>query len=175
MLDTAQDSTSHQITAAASFINLLEVFADDFIVMTSNSLQDHLLLFMRTILIGIHSMLPPPEMSGHQGQEPISEKNLDQGEGTRETKKYILDWIVDRENFTLQLMQEKCEKNRLLKKVAKMKQYPLQHFQEVSGKLQHASFGTTSGKCLLHPIHMSMRTTKTFTPITPNRITALLD
>ena len=72
MLDIAQDSARHQLTATASFISLMEVFVDNFIGMTNNSSQDHLRRFSRTILIVIHSVLPPPELSGHQVQEPVS-------------------------------------------------------------------------------------------------------
>ena len=85
MLDTLQDYTIHLLTDAAPFINILEVSVDDFIGMTNNSAQDHLRHFTRTIIIGIHSVLSPPEVYDHQGQEPISEKNLDQGEGKWET------------------------------------------------------------------------------------------
>ena len=120
-------------------------------------------------------MLPPPEVSGHQGQDSISEKNLDQGEGKRETTKDILGWIVGRENFTLQLMQDKCEKSILLKKLEIMKQRTLQRSHEVSVNIQHVYFGIPGGKDLLYPIHRSMRKTKAFIPTTLNLRTALSD
>ena len=50
MRDTAQYSTSHQLTAAESYINLLEVLVDDFIVIRNNSSQDHLRQFARHFL-----------------------------------------------------------------------------------------------------------------------------
>ena len=104
--DTAQDSTSHHLTDTASFINILEVFVDEFIGMTKNSSQDHLCHFTRIIFIGIHYVFPPPEVLGHQGQDPIFENNLDQGEGTWATTKDILAWLLNGETFTLQLMRE---------------------------------------------------------------------
>ena len=107
-MDTAQYSTSHQITATASFINLLEVSVNDFIGMTNNSAQDHLQQFTHGMLIWIHSVFPPLEVSVHHRPDPISKKK-DQGEGTWETTKDIMGWIVDREKFTLKLMREKCE------------------------------------------------------------------
>ena len=78
---------------------------DDFIGVTNNNAQDRLRHFTRAMPIGIHYELPSPEVSGHQGQYPISEKNLYQGEGTWETTKEILGWLVDRANFTLQIMR----------------------------------------------------------------------
>ena len=126
--------------------------------MTSNSSQDHLRHFSPTIIIGIHYVFPPPEVSGHQGKYPISKKNMDQGEGKWETTKNIMGCLVDGSNFTLQLMQEKCkEKSRLIKKVAKMKQRPLQSVQDVTGELQHSSFGIPGDKGLFPPIHIAMK------------------
>ena len=86
MLDTSKYSTRHRITAKSSFTNLLEVFVDNFIGMTNNSSRDHFHHFLRKMLIGIHSALTPPEVSGYQGQYPISDKNLNQEEGKWETK-----------------------------------------------------------------------------------------
>ena len=73
MLDTLQDYTIHLLTDAAPFINILEVSVDDFIGMTNNSAQDHLRHFTRTIIIGIHSVLPTTEVSGYLVQDPIFE------------------------------------------------------------------------------------------------------
>ena len=101
MLDTAQSSTSHQLMDKSSLINLLEVFMDYFIGMTNNISQDHLRHFFLEILIGIHSVFPPPEVSVHQVQDPMSEKNMYQGEVTWETAKDTLVWLVYGAKFTL--------------------------------------------------------------------------
>ena len=37
MLDTSQDSTTHQLTATAFFIYIMELFVEEFIVMTNKS------------------------------------------------------------------------------------------------------------------------------------------
>ena len=64
-------------------------------------------------------MFPPQEFSGYQGKEPTPKKKMEKWEGTRETTKYILGWLVDGKNFTLQLMREKCEKIEINKKGGK--------------------------------------------------------
>ena len=59
-------------------------------------------------------------------------------------------------------MWEKFEKFDITKKVAKMKQCLLQNFQEVAGKIQHASFGIPVLKWLFYPIHKATKTIKKF-------------
>ena len=110
------------------------------------------------MLYGFHSIFPPPDVSGHQGEDPISQKKLAQGEGTWSFHKQILGWLVDGANFTIQLMPEKCKKiAKLIKDITKRKAVPLLAFQELAGKLQHASFAIPDGKSLFSPIHRAMQ------------------
>lgn len=102
--------TLQRIQAAAHFTNLLEVFVDDFCAMTNNITKEHLTHFSRAMLHGIHSVFPPPEVTGHDGFDPVSEKKIGEGEGTWEHTKEILGWIMDGANFTVHLPPKKCEK-----------------------------------------------------------------
>ena len=103
-----------------NFVNLIEVFVEDFIASTNNTNWEQLTQFSRAMLHGIHSIFPPLEVSGHQGEDPISQKKLIQGEGLWETTKDILGWIFDRSNFTIQPTPDKCQKiAKLIKKSAK--------------------------------------------------------
>ena len=95
MLDFTTESALDRLTAAASFINITEVFVDDFISATNNPDPDHLQHFSCAMLHGIHSFFPPPEISGHQGEDPISQKKLKQGDGLWESTKEILGWLLD--------------------------------------------------------------------------------
>ena len=95
---------------------------------------------------------------------------MDQGDGTWSTTKEILGWLVDGANITIQLMPDKCEKiARLIKKVCKTKFCAVVKFQELAGKLQHASFGIPGGKGLFLPIHRALKN-----PVNPIHITAAL-
>ncbi len=69
----ACNAPSNRLSAAAIFINLTEVFADDFIGATNtNSSLDHLHNFSCAMLTGIHSFFPTLSITGHQGEDPIS-------------------------------------------------------------------------------------------------------
>ena len=60
---------------------MLDLFCDYFIHMAQTSDPEQLLHFSRELLHGIHSVFPQPQVSGHNGQDPISKKKLDLGEG----------------------------------------------------------------------------------------------
>jgi len=158
LVNEAKESAISRLQAAAAFVNLVEVFVDDFVGATNNSDKSHLQHFSMAMLYGVHSIFPPPEVSGHHGQDPISQKKIDQGDGTWSTMKEILGWLVDGANFTIQLTPDKCEKiARLIKKVCKTKFCRVKKFQELAGKLQHASFGIPGGKGLFSPIHQALK------------------
>jgi len=110
MVNGAKESAISRLHTAAAFVNLVHVFVDDFVGATNNSDKSHLQHFSRAMLYGVHSIFPPPDVSGHHGQDPISQKKMDQGNGTWSTMKEILGWLVDGANFTIQLTPDKCEK-----------------------------------------------------------------
>ena len=84
-------------------VNLLEVYAYDFIFMSNNTIHAHLLQVSRTMLHGIHAILPPPEVTGHNGFEPVALYKMEKVEGTWEHIKEILGWIMDGQKGTIQL------------------------------------------------------------------------
>jgi len=169
MLDKARETAWQRLSAATSYINLVEVFVDDFIGATTNSTMKHLEHFSRAMLFGVHSIFPPPEVSGHHGQDPVSQKKMDQGEGLWETTKEILGWLVDGAKFTVQLMPDKVDKicKLINKQVCKAKTVSKLRYQELAGKIQHASFGVPGGKGLFSPVHSALKTTKDFIVMTP--------
>ena len=153
----------HRLTAAITYANLVEVFVDDFIAAT-NATGDatHLLHFSRAMLHGVHSIFPPPDITGHTGQDPVSQKKLAQGEGTWNTTKEILGWLVDGAKFTIQLMPEKCKKiSKQIKRICSFNRCPLRKFQEIAGKLQHASYGIPGGKGMFSPIYRALQGSNT--------------
>jgi hypothetical protein len=148
-------------------ITLTEVFVDDFIGVTNDTSIEHLTKISRAMLHGIHSIFPPPQVSGHNGQDPVSESKLGKGEGTWAHEKEILGWILNGKNYTLQLPQEKCKTiAQLIRKILKKKRVSLNKFQKLAGKLQHASFGIPGGKGLFSPVQMAMTKNPDFINIT---------
>ena len=116
---------------------------------------------------GVHSIFPPPEVTSHPGGDPISEKKLNNGDGTWSTKKEILGWIFDGENSTITLPPEKC--NAIIKQIhhlLKLTRPSLNKFQHIAGKLQHASMGIPSGWALFSPIQIAMRNDPPFINLT---------
>ena len=161
MMEESYSLPMHRLQAAAAYANLTEVFVDDFIGVTNDTSRMHLRHFSRAMLHGIHSIFPPPIITGHQGEDPISQKKLHEGEGTWSYQKEILGWLVDGAEFTIQLMPGKCDKIlEQIKSVLKMKYVPLLTFQELAGKLQHASFGIPGGKGLFSPIYLALKKSK---------------
>ena len=137
-------------------ITLIEVFVDDFIGMTNGGTEDHLRHVSRAMLHGVHSIFPPPDASGHDGEDPIAQKKLDNGDGDWQYVKEILGWIIDGEQYTIQLPLEKCQKiTALIKAIVKSPRCHLKKFQVLAGKLQHASYGIPGGAGLFSPIDMA--------------------
>ena len=120
MLPTNPQEAPSRLTAAIQYANLVEVFVDDFIVATNDTSMEHLQRFSRAMLLGVHSVFPPPLITGHQGKDLISQKKLQQEEGRWATTKEILSWLVDGTNFTIQLTPENAKRyQNLSRKCAK--------------------------------------------------------
>ena len=120
-----------------TFLQTLEVYVDDFIQLAQTQDPTVLRHCTRALMHGIHSVFPPPAISGHVGEDPISKKKLRDGEGLWEVKKEILGWMMDGASRCIEL----AEKKRLallaeLKCVLRMKRgVPFKRFQKVDGKL----------------------------------------
>ena len=59
--------------------------------------------------------------------------------------------------------------------VCRMKYCKLNQFQDLAGKMQHASFGIPEGKVLISPIYWKMKTAEDYVKITPHIVAALKD
>ena len=155
---------------------LIEVYVDDFVTATNDTSNEHLQHLSRAILHGIHSIFPPPSVTKHSGQDPISEKKLKQNEGLFEHVKEILGWIVDGKEFTIQLPQQKAEKILgKIRKLLKQQKIPLQKLQKMQGKLIHASLGMPGGKGLMSPIYSATKSNPTSVKMTTNLKQCLKD
>ena len=85
---------------------MLEVFCDNFIHMAKKSYPAQFLHLSRSLLHGINSVFPPPQMSGHNGQDPISKKKLDSGKVQWAVRKEVLGWMVDDEIQCIELARD---------------------------------------------------------------------
>ena len=60
---------------------MLEVYVDNFIQLAQTYDEEALQRCSRALLQGIHSIFPPPAITGHVGEEPVSMRKLPEGEG----------------------------------------------------------------------------------------------
>ena len=149
--------TSTQPSSSTTFFTIIEVFVDVFIAITNNHNIDHLTLVSPCFLHGIHSIFAPPHVTNHLGEDKIYQKKLSQGGGTWDTIKYILCWIIYVTKYTTQLPPKKSNENfKIIRSIIKQQQISINKCQKIAGKLQHASFGIPSSRCLFIPIQQEM-------------------
>ena len=152
----------------AATTTLIEVFMDDFIAATNNVDTDHLRHTARAMLHAIHSVFPPPDVTGHPGGDPVSIKKILKGEGKWEHLKEVLGWMIDGVNYTIYLPEKKMDAIvKELSKIQRLKSIPLNRMQKIAGKLQHASYAMPGGWGLFSPIQMAMRGNPRHIKITP--------
>eukprot|EP00978_Attheya_sp_CCMP212_P021268 scaffold61955_cov34-Attheya_sp.AAC.1 len=63
------------------YMRVFEDYVDDFIAMAQTTDRNELQHLSRCLLHAVHSIFPPPEVTGHSGEESISMKKLLQGDG----------------------------------------------------------------------------------------------
>ena len=79
------------------FWTMLEVFCNN---------PSQLFHFSGALLNGIHSIFPPPKVSGQNIQDPISKKKLDSDEGQWVVIKEVLVWMVDCATWCIELARD---------------------------------------------------------------------
>ena len=147
---------------------LIEVFMDDFIAATNSVDTDHLRHTARAMLHAIHSVFQPPDVTGHPGGDTVPIKKILKGEGKWEHLKEVLGWMIDGVNYTIYLPKKKMDTIvKELSKIQRLKSIPLNRFQKIAGKLQHASYAMPGGWGLFSPIQMAMRGNPRHVKITP--------
>ena len=63
-----------------NLINQLEVYVDDFIMMSQCVTKQELQGISRQVLHKVHCIFPPPQITGHIGEDPTSLKKLKDGD-----------------------------------------------------------------------------------------------
>ncbi len=136
----------------------VEVYVDDFIAGTNDLSQPNLQQMARAVLHGVHSIFPPPAVSGHNGEDPVSHGKLLKGEGFWDFKKEILGWDFDGQHFTIQLPPDKVQKLQdKLDAILEEPQVPHKEYEKIMGKLNHASIGIPNGRGLSAPVYRAMK------------------
>ena len=76
------DTTNQHIS---DFLRLLIVYIDDFIHLAQTTDPAQLLHMSHALLHGIHSVFPPPSVTGGKEENPVALKKLHQGNGLWDT------------------------------------------------------------------------------------------
>jgi hypothetical protein len=147
----------------------MEVYVNDFIQAAQTTDPDRLLHMSHAILHGIHSVFPPPSVTGHDGEDPVSQKKLEQGDSHWATRKEILGWIFDGQNRTIELPTDKVNKiTAELHSITRKAAVPTKDFEKLRGKLRHACIGLPAGNGLMSPIDAALTGGKHFIKIWDN-------
>jgi len=163
--DTDDDTTEHR-----KFLTLLEVYVDDFIALAHTTNPRELQRISRALLHAIEAIFPGPEVTGSSMGPAVSTKKLI-AEGTWESKKEILGWLIDGMARTISLPPEKAAKLITnAKHMSNLRAIPLKQFHQTHGKLQFASIAIPCGKALMGPLDKAIakatKTEKRFIPVT---------
>ncbi len=152
------DLSTMSLQQGAHFLHMLEVYVDDFVQLAQTKDEALLRHCSRAILHGIHSVFPPPAITGHNGEDPVSLKKLLAGEGLWEVQKEVLGWMMDGATRCIELAKKKQEAIlRELRTVLRIKRgVPFKRLEKLVGKLRHASIGIPAGKYLFGPINRLM-------------------
>ena len=156
---------------ATKFTHLLEVYIDDFIQLAQTCDPTRLTHLSRALLHAIHAVFPPPAITGHDGEDPVSLKKLRQGEGTWDTRKEILGWVFDGARRCIELPDSKVERlTSELQQMARKRMVPRKLFEQLRGRLRHACIGIPAGKGLMGPIDAALRGDKRWIRIKGNQL-----
>jgi hypothetical protein len=156
-------------TSTAAFVNLMEVYVDDFIQMAQTTDPKQLEHLARAMLHAIHAVFPPPEATGHAGEDPIALKKLRQGDGMWDIRKEILGWIFDGAKRCIELPPDKVERiQQEIRAIVRHKQVPRRHLEKLRGRLRHACIGLPAGKGLMGPIDAALKGDKQWLPMKSN-------
>ena len=167
-----QIDTLSTTTESEGLVNLLEVYADDFIAMSNNTSHAHLLQIYRAMLHSIHAILPPTAVTSHNGFNPVAPSKLEKGEIIWEHVKEILGCIMDIIQLPVKKYKDICV---FMRKFLKKRHVMLNEFQKIAGKLKHASMVIPGGRSLFTPIDMAILGHPYFILITPTLLQFLED
>ena len=115
---------------------LLEVYVDDFIHLAQTTNATELRHLARATLHGLHSCFPPPSVTGHDGEDPVSLKKLKEGDGQWAVRTELLGWIFDGATRCIELPSTKVEAiTSELCSMSRLQMVPWKQFEKLRGKL----------------------------------------
>jgi hypothetical protein len=136
------------------------VYVDDYVLaLVENEERTLIRRVSRATLHAIHSIFPPPEVSGHVGgKDPISRKKLEKGDARFDIEKEILGFLINGVDRTVRLSDAKAQAIAdEIVKVLRKTHVPLKRFRSLLGKLQHAARILPAAKGMFSPLNKATR------------------
>lgn len=136
------------------------VFVDDYcLAAVENHERTLLKRVSRAALHTIHSIFPPPEVTGHvNGKDSISRKKVERGDVRFAPTKEMLGFELDGQQRTVRLPKTKAESIVAeIKTVCKKQRVRLRRMQRIVGRLQHASLVMPCSKVLFTPLYDALK------------------
>jgi hypothetical protein len=136
------------------------VYVDDYVLgVVENEDRTLIRRVSRATLHAIHSIFPPPEVSGHVGgKDPISRKKLEKGDARFEVEKEILGFLLNGVERTVRLSEAKAQAIAADITAALRKTHvPLKRFRSLLGRLQHAARILPAAKGLFSPLNKATK------------------
>jgi hypothetical protein len=136
------------------------VYVDDYIAAAVENAAGTLLgRVARSALHGIHSIFPPPDVTGHEGgKDPISFKKLLKGDAQWNHEKEILGFLIDGLHRTVRISSEKvAEIIAEIKKILKKRRVQLRRYRRIIGKLRHVALILPATRGLFSPINKALQ------------------
>jgi hypothetical protein len=140
--------------------NTTVVYVDDYIAAAVENAEGTLLgRITRAALHGIHSIFPPPEVTGHVGgKDPISLKKLMKGDARWNHEKELLGFIVNGATKTVRISDAKAaDIVGEIRKILKKKHVQLKRYRRIVGKLRHVALILPGLKGLFSPINAALQ------------------
>jgi hypothetical protein len=136
------------------------VYVDDYILGVVESNDRSLIRRVsRATLHAIHSIFPPPEVSGHVGgKDPISRKKLEKGDARFDIEKEILGFLVNGADRTVRLPEAKAQSIATeIVAILRKTHVTLKRFRSLLGRLQHAARIMPAAKGLFTPLNRATK------------------
>jgi hypothetical protein len=153
-------ATSAKRSRSDSPVHGVYVYVDDYIGAAVENASGTLLgRISRSALHGIHSIFPPPAVTGHLGgKDPILLKKLQRGDAQWNHEKELLGFIVDGAAKTVRISQSKSDDIcNELRRIQKKKRVPLKRYRKIIGKLRHVALILPGSKGLFSPVNKALR------------------
>jgi hypothetical protein len=138
----------------------IAVYVDDYILgVVENEDRTLIRRVSRATLHAIHSIFPPPDVSGHVGgKDPISRKKLEKGDARFDVEKEILGFLLNGVDRTVRLSEAKAQAIASdITSALRKTHVPLKRFRSLLGRLQHAARILPAAKGLFSPLNKATK------------------